>query len=184
MNELSFYAAPAARACLPIPETAPPLSPGAPALEAMTDLATAAAHVVTPGRQIDEALRDMVALGVRLLLVMDDHDLLGVITASDIIGERPIQFLQDPFASGKPLRHADVTVEDIMTPVAELRPLRLAAVASASVADVAALFRSRPDSHLLVADDGPSGRMVIRGILSRRRLERRLEGHSAGRAAR
>jgi CBS domain-containing protein len=177
MIEPTFYPAPPARARLRTPATAPALAPTAPALDAMTDLATEAAHVVTPERQIDEALRDMIAFGVRLLLVVSDHDVLGAITSYDISGERPIQFLQDPFRSGKPHRHADITVADIMTPVGEIRPLRLGWVAGATAADVAALFRSRPDTHLLVAEDEPGGGVVIRGIFSRSRLERQLDGH-------
>ena len=86
------------------------------------------------------------------------------------------QFLQDPFRSGKPHRHVDVTVADIMTPVGEIRPLRLGWVAGATTADVAALFGSRPDTHLLVAEDEPGGGVVLRGIFSRTRLERQLDG--------
>jgi CBS domain-containing protein len=177
MIEPPFYFAPPVTARLRAPAAAPVLSPSAPALEAMTDLATESAHVVTPERQIDDALRDMMAFGVRLLLVVSGHEVLGVITSYDITGERPIQFLQDPFRSGTPHRHADVIVADIMTPVGEIVPLRLGWVAGATVADVAALFRTRADSHLLVAEDEPGGAAVIRGIFSRTRLARQLDGH-------
>lgn len=177
MIEPTFYIAPPSRARLRTPAAAPALPPTAPALDAMTDLATEAAHVVTQERRIDEALRDMMAFGVRLLFVVDDHDVLGVITSYDITGERPIQFLQDPFRSGKPHRHVDITVGDIMTPVSEIRPLRLGWVAGATAADVAALFRARPDTHLLVAEDEPGGGVVLRGIFSRTRLERQLGRH-------
>jgi len=173
MPEPSFYSAPPVRARLVMPATMPALPPTAPALDAMTDLATEAAHVVAPQRQIDDALRDMAAFGVRLLLVVHDRAVLGVITSYDISGERPIQFLQD---GDKPHRHADITVADIMTPVTEIRPLRLGWVAGATVADVAALFRSRPDTHLLVAAQEPGGGTVIRGIFSRSRLARQLGG--------
>jgi len=176
MFEPTFYVVAPVRARLRTPAAAPVLPPTAPALEAMTDLATEAAHVVAPDRRIDEALHDMIAFGVRLLFVVDDHDVLGVITSYDITGERPIQFLQDPFRSGKPHRHVDVTVADIMTPVGEIRPLRLGWVAGATTADVAALFGSRPDTHLLVAEDEPGGGVVLRGIFSRTRLERQLDG--------
>jgi CBS-domain-containing membrane protein len=177
MFEPTFYVAPPARARLRTPSAAPALPSTAPALDAMTDLATEAAHVVAGERGIDDALRDMIGFGVRLLFVVDDHDVVGVVTSYDITGERPIQFLQDPFRSGKPHRHADITVADIMTPVAEIRPLRLAWVAGVTVADVAALFRSRPDMHLLVAEDEPGGGVMLRGIFSRTRLERQLDGH-------
>ena len=176
MTDSTFYVATPARVRLRTPAAAPELPRSAPALDAMTDLATEAAHVVSVERQIDDALRDMIAFGVRLLLVVDDHDVLGVVTSYDISGERPIQFLQDPFRSGKPHRHADITVADIMTPVGEIRPLRFGWVAGATAADVAALFQSRLDTHLLVAEDEPGGGVIIRGIFSRTRLERQLDG--------
>lgn len=178
MSESCFYPAPPVRARLVVPaaSTAPALRPTAPALEAMTDLATEAAHVVAPDRPIDAALRDMIAFGVRLLLVARDRAVVGAITSYDIVGERPIQFLQDPFHPGTQRHHADITVADIMTPVEQIRPLRLHWVAGATVADVAALFRTRPDTHLLVAEDEPGGGVIIRGIFSRSRLERQLDG--------
>ena len=174
MTEPPFYPAPPAQARLVVHATVAALPPTAPALDAMTDLATEAAHVVAPDRRIDDALHDMIVIGVRLLLVVQDQAVLGVVTSYDITGERPIQFLQDPFRSEKPHRRSDVTVADIMTPVDEIRPLRFGWVRRATVAGVAALFGSRPETHLLVADDEPGGEVVIRGIFSRTRLERQL----------
>jgi CBS domain-containing protein len=176
MTEPSFYPTPPSRARLVMPATAPPLKPTAPALDVMTDLAAEAPHVVGPERPIDDALRDMVAFGVRLLLVVREPSVVGVVTSYDILGERPIQFLQDPYRSGKPHRHADITVADIMTPIEAIQPLRFRWVAAATAADVAALFRARPDTHLLVAEEEPGGEMIIRGIFSRTRLERQLDG--------
>jgi len=175
MNDRIFYAVPPARARLRTPALPPVLRPNAPAMEAMTDLATEAAHVVTPQRQIDEALRDMVAFGVRLLFVVEGHDLLGMVSSYDISGERPIQLLEGPYHGDRPHGHAAITVAEIMTPVGEIRPLRLSWVADATVGDVAALFRTRPDMHLLVAEDEPGG-VVVRGIFSRSRLQRQLDG--------
>ena len=176
MMDPTFYPAPPARARLVVPETGSALLPTAPALDVMTDLATEAAHVVAPDRQIDDALHDMILFGVRLLLVVHEQVVTGIITSYDIMGERPIQFLHDPFRSERPHRHADIRVADIMTPIAEIRPLRLRWVAAATVADIAELFRMRNDTHLLVADDTTRGEMVIRGIFSRSRLERQLDG--------
>lgn len=177
MNETTFYLAPPARARLVMPAAPPPLAPLAPALDVMTDLATEAAHVVAPERQVDDALRDMIAFGVRLLFVTQQQAVLGVVTSYDITGERPIQALQDPFRGGKTRTHAQVTVADVMTPLGEIRPLRFGWVAAATAGDVAALFRSRPDTHLLVAEDLPGGAVVIRGIFSRTRLDRQLGSH-------
>jgi CBS domain-containing protein len=174
MTEPPFYPTPPAQARLVVHATVAALPPTAPALHAMTDLATEAPHVVAPDRSIDDALHDMIAAGVRLLLVVQDRAVLGVVTSYDITGERPIQCLHDPFRP-KPHRHSDVTVADIMTPVDEIRPLRFGWVRRATVAGVAALFGSRPETHLLVADDELGGEVVIRGIFSRTRLERQLD---------
>jgi len=177
MIEPSFYASSPATAHLVAPTTASTLLPTSPALDVMTDLASETAHVVAPDRHIDAALHDMILFGVRLLLVVHEQVVTGIVTSYDIMGERPIQFLQDPFRSTVPHRHADVRVADIMTPIANVRPLRMKWVSRASVADVAALFRSTDETHLLVADDEPDGSVVIRGIFSRTRLERQLDGH-------
>ena len=176
MMEPTFYSAPPARARLVVPELGVALLPTAPALDVMTDLATEAAHIVAPDRQIDDALHDMIVFGVRLLLVVHEQAVTGVVTSYDIMGERPIQFLHDPFRSDRPHRHADIRVADIMTPISEIRPLRLRWVATATVGDIAGLFRARNDTHLLVADDRPGGELVIRGIFSRSRMERQLDG--------
>ena len=177
MIEPSFYASSPAKAHLVAPSTASTLLPESPALDVMTDLATETAHVVAPDRQIDDALHDMILFGVRLLLVVHDQAVIGIVTSYDITGERPIQFLQDLFRSTVPHRHADVRVADIMTPIADVRPLRMKWVARATVASVAALFRSTDETHLLVAEDEPDGSVLIRGIFSRTRLERQLDGH-------
>ena len=161
----------------PAGATAPQLPATAPALEVMTDFAADTPHVVTADRPIDEALRDMIVFGVRLLLVVRDVDVIGVVTSYDIQGERPIQFLHDPFRSATPHRRVDVTVGDIMTPIRDLRPLRYRWVIGASVGDVAEHFRATSDMHLLVAaDDGTEQGAVIRGVFSRTRLDRQL-GH-------
>jgi len=39
------------------------------------------------------------------------------------------------------------------------------------------VFRSTDETHLIVAEDEPDGGVVIRGIFSRTRLERQLDGH-------
>ena len=179
MRPLPSYPAPLTRVRLirPAGAAVQQLQPTAPALEIMTDFAADTPHVVTADRPIDEALHDMIVFGVRLLLVVQDADVLGVITSYDIQGERPIQFLHDPFRSVPPHRHVDVTVGDVMTTIADLRPLRYRWVVGATVGDIAGHFRATPDTHLLVAaDDGIEQGVVIRGVFSRTRLERQLGG--------
>ncbi len=88
------------------------LSPGDPAILAITDFTREHPVTVDAERQIDDALNDMVRVGVRALLVFKEQRIVGLITSYDIQGERPIQFLQ----SSNYAHHRDIRVADIMTP--------------------------------------------------------------------
>ncbi|HTE15514.1 MAG TPA: CBS domain-containing protein, partial [Burkholderiales bacterium] len=63
-----------------------------PATDVMTDLTRVTAVIILAGDTVDEAHRRMVQRGVRMLLVVDqDRKVLGVITANDVSGEKPVQ---------------------------------------------------------------------------------------------
>ena len=61
----------------------------------MTDLRQITAATIGPDVTLAQATQTMISRGVRLLLVVNrDDDVLGVITARDTQGERPIQMIQ------------------------------------------------------------------------------------------
>jgi hypothetical protein len=101
---------------------------------------------------------------------------LGLITASDILGERPIKFLQSPLCEGRPCRHKDIHVADIMTPWAELLLLDYDWVAQRAAADIAETLVRTCATHLLVVERSAQGAgSALRGLFSRTRLERQLD---------
>jgi CBS domain-containing protein len=154
----------------------PRLKGESPALAAMTDFSQDSPAVVIPGRHIDDALQDMIAYGVRALLVVQGEGVIGLITAGDIMGERPIQFLQSPLCEGRPCRHKDIHVADVMTRWADLRPLEFDWVARSTVADVAEMLIGACETHLLVVERSADGaHSVLRGLFSRSRIERQLD---------
>src|ERR1700733_8446960 len=75
-----------------------------PAILAVTDFTREHPATVDEERQIDDALADMVRLGVRALLVVREQRIIGLITSYDIQGERPLQFLQ----TSNYTRHQDI----------------------------------------------------------------------------
>jgi signal-transduction protein with cAMP-binding, CBS, and nucleotidyltransferase domain len=87
-----------------------PLTRLSPASEALTDFAIESPISVAPERHVDDALQDMIRAGVRALLVMQDLVVLGLITASDILGTRPIQFLQSHLCTGCLQEHCMTSV--------------------------------------------------------------------------
>src|SRR5919204_7002102 len=69
------------------------VTPESPAAQVMTDLTRVIPATIRPQAPLAGANQFMITRGVRLLLVVDEqHDtILGVITASDILGERLMQ---------------------------------------------------------------------------------------------
>src|SRR5271163_1982950 len=128
------------------------LTRSSPCVAAMTDFAAETPVCVSPGRHIDDALQDMIQAGIRSLLVAQEAAVLGLITAADILGTRPIQFLQNPLCQGSPCQRRDVHVADIMTPWSALRLLNFASVAASTVGDLVDNFSDTDATHLLVIE--------------------------------
>src|SRR5262252_2318336 len=92
-----------------------------PAFSVMTDLREVSAATTRPEDTIDTAHWIMIRRGVRLLFVVGrDGAIAGVFTTTDLLGEKPVRFMQN---RGVP--HADVLVEDIMTPASMLEALSI-----------------------------------------------------------
>ncbi len=143
------------------------LTPDSPALEAMTDLRQVPAASIAPHRTIEACNTSMIERGVRLLFVEDAQGaIVGVITATDLLGEKPVRFMQQ-----RGVRRHEVLVADLMTPAAELEALDLQAVAHAQVGHVVASLRKAGRQHTFVTDEG--GRR-IRGLFSATAIARRL----------
>jgi CBS-domain-containing membrane protein len=151
---------------------AEPTAPGRvtfddPAFSVMTDLREVSAATTRPDETIDAAHAQMIRRAVRLLFVLDaDGSVAGVITATDLLGEKPVRFMQERGVS-----HAEVLVEDIMTPAAMLEALPVQDVAQMRVGHIVATLKAVGRKHLMVAEEG--GRR-IRGLFSSSQLARQL----------
>jgi hypothetical protein len=142
-----------------------------PALSVMTDLRHFSAATITPEKTLAEATRSMIARGVRLLFVVEGNgELLGLITARDTQGERPIQLLHD-----RGEKFGDLHVADLMIPRTEIDLIDLADVLRAEVGHVVATLKAWGRQHALVADRDPStGAVRVRGIFSATQIGRQL----------
>lgn len=138
-----------------------------PALEAITDLTRVSPATIRPGAPLAGANQLMITRGVRLLLVVDEaHEtVLGLLSASDILGERPMLV-----ATGRGLRRDDLSVADVMTPAADVEALALADVEGARVGHVVETLRRSGRQHALVVD----GARKVRGIFSLSQISRQL----------
>jgi CBS domain-containing protein len=151
-----------------------PLMDTDPAVTVMVDFANTCPLTVDPGRSIDTALQDMIGGGVRTLLVMTKGHVTGLITAYDIQGQKPLQFLRGSDCIHPNCRHQDIEVADIMIPLEALPTLKLADVLKARIGDILETFRETRQTHLLVTDRQDDQHTVVRGLISRTRIEQRL----------
>jgi len=142
-----------------------------PALDVMTDLKVVTGVTVDPMASIDAAQQRMLQYGVRLLLVVDAKNaILGLITTTDILGEKPMQIIQTRGGT-----RGEILVRDIMTPQEKLEVLSMTDVAHAKVGNVVATLASSGRQHALVADKGaPNSPQVVRGIFSTTQLAKQL----------
>lgn len=172
MNFLHLSAhAPSARPLRPA-ALVPAVKPGDAAVSVMTDFAHEHPITINEERPIEDALEDMIRFGVRALLVCRGDTVTGLVTSYDIQGERPLKFLQ----SSTYTRHDEILVGHVMTPWEQVPVLDWEELADATVSDVLALFHATDVTHLLVMQRAGGGSSLVRGLISRTRLERQLRG--------
>ena len=150
----------------PMQAQAERVSLASPARHAMTDLSRVAPATIRPQAPLAGANQFMITRGVRLLLVVDDREtVLGVISANDLLGERPMLVATD-----RGVRRDELTVADVMTPAALVEAVALADVEGARVGHVLETLRRQGRQHALVVD----GENKVCGIFSLSQIARQL----------
>lgn len=141
-----------------------------PAINVMTDLKRVCAVVIGPSDSIDEANKRMVQHGVRLLLVLDrDREVSGLITATDIHGEKPMKVIAQ-----RSCWREEITVADIMTPRARLEALEFDEVCRAKVGHIVATLTASGRQHAMTVERDAQGRATLRGLFSSTQIARQL----------
>ena len=151
-----------------------------PALDVMTDLSRVSPATIRPQAPLEGANQFMISRGVRLLLVIDVRDtVLGVLTATDVLGEKALRAAVE---RGAP--RSELTVADLMTPAALVEVIALEDLQAARVGHLLETLRRAGRQHALVVDQEelaagtpfvpPLRRAMVRGIVSLSQLARQL----------
>jgi hypothetical protein len=151
-----------------------------PALEVMTDLCRSSPATIRPQAPIEGANQFMISRGLRLLLVVDEHEtVLGVVTSTDVLGEKAMRV-----ATERGIKRGELTVGDIMTPAWQVEVIAYSDVEGARVGHVLETLRRAGRQHALVVDfddlpaksliDAPVRRTMVRGVFSISQLARQL----------
>jgi CBS domain-containing protein len=147
------------------------VSLNSPALDVMTDLAVVRAETIEPKTLLSVAEKVMINRGIRSLFVTTQFPCIdGLVTAGDLLGNKPVQVM-----GTRHLKRQELCVEDVMTPLSALDVIDYDELKGADVDRVVATFEKLKCSHLLVLQrarvEGPPR---IRGVISISQLERQL----------
>jgi CBS domain-containing protein len=152
-----------------------------PASAIFTDLRIAPSVVVPAAEPLADSLRLMQLAGVRMAFVVDvPGSVIGLVTAADLHGERPMVA-----ARSRGVAHEELSVADVMTSVSNWPTVDATSLPRARVGDVVATFQASGQRYLIVTEaagaagraDAAVNRTVVRGLFSANRAERAL-GHS------
>ena len=144
-----------------------------PATFVMTDFRERSFFRVAPDEQIDEVLNKMKHAGLRAAFVMDKQSdrLLGMITSYDIMGEKPLRYLQ----SAGFTEHKDILVSDIMENLKDLVAVDVNDVEKSTVQSVLEVLQKCGRTHLPVVEKKVGEELHLRGLFSASRVLRLTE---------
>ena len=138
------------------------------AVQVMTDLSVLTPYSIDPSSSINAANDKMVACGVRLLFVTEENgDLAGIVTSTDILGEKPIRIVTEQGGSRQ-----DITTRDVMTHKSDLQVINMSNVDSATVGDIVETMKAIGRQHTLVVETDENGKEFIRGIFSTSQIQK------------
>lgn len=141
-----------------------------PAINVMTDLRSVSVLNVRAKTSLDKANAKMIRYGVRMLLVTDEEDkVCGVLTARDVLGDKPVLFLQQMGGT-----HADILVRDVMSVMRDMQASLLEDVRKAKVGNILAMLKVAGRQHALVVDNNADGSQTVCGLFSATQIARQL----------
>jgi CBS-domain-containing membrane protein len=152
-----------------IPQAQPAMD--SPAIEVMTDLTMVSAATILPQLSLAQAEKQMIQQGVRMLFVASEMPCIdGIVTVSDMHGPDALQLVQQ-----RQIRHGDLRVSDVMTPLQSLDAIEYASLLRATVGQVVATLKQFGRHHLLVIEDATAKSPArVRGIVSDSQVQRQL----------
>ena len=153
------------------PNAGVPVTLDSPGRAVMTDLTHVRAATIGPDTPLTEARQTMIHQGVRLLFVVSEMPCVdGLITSTDLEGERPLQQINQ-----RGVKYEELVVDDVMSPLSSLDAIALEDLSHATVATVIATLKQVGRRHLLVIQKAGTGHGPwVRGVISQTQIERQL----------
>lgn len=142
-----------------------------PALNAMVDFKYFKAATISPEESLDAALMGVKSSPYHVLLVVDpEQHIIGLVSAEDLLGEKPLKTIQD-----RRLARADLTVRMVMVPHRDIMTLDLEQLKHAKVGHLIETLRAHKQHFALVVkvDEAHNGQ-IVRGLFSAAQISKQL----------
>ena len=149
----------------------PLLSMQSPARLFMTDFLHVHPMVVSENAPVNEALKQMKASYVRMLMVTEngEHNFLGAVTATDLNGPKVLAAM----ASYEFSSREEVMVKHVMLDKSHIHGFDFRQVEHSTIGDVLATIKNLSEQHVMVVE--PQGdTLVVRGIFSTTNIAKAL----------
>ncbi|MFT4937415.1 MAG: putative transcriptional regulator [Paraglaciecola sp.] len=151
---------------LGVNEIAEALELNSPASKVLTDFTRRRPFILDYDTSIDEGLTIMLKTHEKFRMVVDEKlNMIGGINIGDLMSHKVLMS-----ANEKGLKRRDITVSDIMTPIAEFHGLMYNKLVHATIGDVLTTMRSLGVQYLLVLDQEHH----VRGIICAADISRAL----------
>jgi hypothetical protein len=141
------------------------------ALHAMVDFKHVKAETIGPDEPIDKALVAIKNCSFHVLLVVNaEQMILGLVSAEDLLGEKPLKAIEH-----RRLARADISVHMVMIPQREILTLDLESLRHAKVGHVVQTLRANKQHYaLVVKTDEDTGTQSVRGLFSSPLISKQL----------
>lgn len=140
-----------------------------PALTVLIDFYQASPSTIKDTATMNEAIHDMELHEVQLLLVMNaEHELVGLLTSEDVLGEKPIKYIQQ-----NRLSRNDVLVRMLMTPIAKVPAFSIDAVEKARIGNVVKTLHALNTPTALVVHEA-DGKKILQGAFTTAQMSKQL----------
>lgn len=127
------------------------------------------AATVPPQMPIDVALHEMKSRHIQMLLVIEEGQVIGLISQEDLMSERPLLLMQE-----KSLRRSEVAVDSLMKPRRDILTIETVNLKNAKVGHIINTIKENNAPYILVVKKLSAGKQQILGLFSAIQIGRQL----------
>ena len=132
-----------------------------PASEIMIDFEHVKPLITSPRSSIDEANVDLQSSRTHVMLVVDVDKVVGIVSSEDVLGEKPMQIIQE-----RRVKRSEISVRAVMTPVEALIAINMEDLKHAKVGHILNTLAENKKHYALIVEINPeSNEQIVHGLV-------------------